>query len=184
MVYGLMANAFSSKVTTTLALEAKHLRDPMVFWASAGGLGFLPRAPGTWGSMAAVVMWWLLLADMPTDLQLAVCAVYFFLSWWCSYLIGQRYEVSDAPQIVADEVVGMWVALALLPAVWWLVLLAFVGFRWLDIVKPDPIGWLDREVKGGLGVMLDDLVAGLAVGSVLYLSIWGLAAVGFDPLGR
>jgi len=134
--------------------------------------------------VAAVVVWWLLLADLSTNMQLAICAVYFALSWWCSYLIGQRYEVSDAPQIVADEVVGMWVALALLPMVWWLVLLAFVGFRWLDIAKPGPIGWLDREVKGGLGVMLDDLVAGLVVGSVLYLSIWGLAMAGFDPLGR
>jgi phosphatidylglycerophosphatase A len=178
-----MVNRLSLTVTTTLALEAKHLRDPLVLWASGAGLGFLPRAPGTWGSVGAVAVWWLLLADLTTNMQLAVCTGYFLVSWLCSHLIGRRYAVSDAPEIIADEVVGMWVALALLPAVWWLVVLAFVGFRWLDIAKPGPIGWLDREVKGGLGVMLDDLVAGLVVGSVLYLSIWGLTTAGFNPLG-
>ena len=100
--------------------------------------------------------------------------MYFFSGWWCSYLIARRYGVDDAGQIVADEVVGMWLALALLPAIWWLAALAFMLFRWLDIAKPGPIGWLDREVKGGLGVMLDDVAAGAVAGIVLYFAFLAL----------
>ena len=116
-------------------------------------------------------MWWWWLSDQPVWLQLGVCAVYFCSGWWCSQRITAQFGVDDAAEIVADEVAGMWLALALLPQIWWLAVLAFLGFRWLDIAKPGPIGWLDREVKGGLGVMLDDVLAGAVVGFVLYVSI-------------
>ena len=75
----------------------------------------------------------------------------------------------------------MWLALAFLPPIWWLVLLAFGLFRLLDILKPGPIGWLDREVKGGLGVMLDDLLAGGVVAIVLYVAVLSLRASGLTP---
>ena len=107
---------------------------------------------------------------------------YFFIGWLCSSLITKRYGVADAPEIVADEIAGMWLALALLPQVWGLALAAFALFRWLDIVKPGPVGWLDREVKGGLGVMLDDVVAGLITGTVLYFSISALGRMGIVHL--
>ena len=128
--------------------------------------------------MGAVLVWWVLLAPLALPVQLLVCGVYFLTGWWCSYRIARDFEVDDASEIVADEIVGMWLALALLPAVWWLGLIAFALFRWLDIAKPGPIGWLDREVKGGLGVMLDDLAAGLVVGIVLYVSIEALQVAG------
>lgn len=164
--------------TTTLSIEARHLRRPDVLWASGLGLGFLPKAPGTWGSVGAVLVWWLVLAPLTLPVQLLVCGVYFLSGWWCSHRVTQHFKVDDASEIVADEVVGMWLALALLPAIWWLVLIAFGLFRWLDIAKPGPIGWLDREIKGGLGVMLDDLAAGLTAGIVLYLSVTGLELAG------
>lgn len=75
----------------------------------------------------------------------------------------------------------MWLALTFLPPLWWLVLLAFALFRLLDILKPGPIGWLDREVKGGLGVMLDDLLAGAVVGIVLYVAVLSLQTMGLVP---
>ena len=148
-------------------LSPSTLRSPEVLLATGLGVGFLPRAPGTWGSVAAVLIWWFVLAELPVSQQLVISGCYFLAGWWCSHRIAQRYGVEDAGQIVADEIVGMWVALAFLPQVWWLALLAFIVFRWLDIVKPSLIGWLDREVKGGLGVMLDDLVAGVIAGSSL-----------------
>lgn len=165
-------------VTITLALSPKARLRPEVVWASGLGLGYLPKAPGTWGSLGALLVWWFWLADLSVLLQLAVATVYFFSGWWCSSWVTQRFQVEDASEIVADEVVGMWLALALLPQVWWLAALAFVLFRLFDIAKPGPIGWLDREVKGGLGVMLDDVLAGIVTGIVLYVTFWGLQSAG------
>ena len=120
-------------------------------------------------------------------LQLALIVAYFLVSWWTAHRITQRLSVADAPQIVADEVVGMWLALwligivsdaaaasidatpALLALVW---AAAFALFRWLDIAKPSLIGWLDTNIKGGLGVMLDDVVAGLVTGGVIGIVLW------------
>lgn len=162
-----------------MALSVKHISHPGVCWATAFGLGFLRPAPGTWGSIGALVFWWFFLSPLSANVQLAICVLYFLLSWWASAAVSRRFEVQDASEIVADEVVGMWLALALLPAVWWLAALAFGVFRLLDIAKPGPVGWLDREVKGGLGVMLDDVLAGLITACVLYFSIWGLQWLGF-----
>ncbi len=162
-----------------MALPLSGLRRPEVLWASGLGLGYLPKAPGTWGSLGALLVWWWLLADQPLLMQLSICAAYFVSGWWCSSRIAKLFETDDAGEIVADEVVGMWLALALLPQIWWLAGLAFVLFRWVDIAKPGPVGWLDREVKGGLGVMLDDVLAGALVGIVLYVSNWTLQVTAF-----
>ena len=99
-----------------------------------------------------------------------MCVFYIGLSWWTAQRICTRHGLKDASQIVADEVAGMWLALLFLPAVWWLVLLAFGLFRLLDIAKPGPIGWMDRQLPGGLGVMADDLLAGVFTGGVLYFT--------------
>ncbi len=165
--------------TTTSALELSDLRHPDVLFASAFGVGYLKPAPGTWGSLAAVVFWWFFLSPLSLAIQASICVAYFVVGWWCSSRICRRHGVKDAPQIVADEVVGMWLALALLPATWWLVLIAFLLFRLLDITKPGPVGWLDREVEGGLGVMADDVLAGILTAFVLYVSLWLLLDLAF-----
>ena len=167
-----MEHSLNGEDATTSALEAADLRHPDVLFASALGVGYLRPAPGTWGSAAAVLVWWFWLSAYSPFVQLAICAAYFAIGWWCSSRICRRHGVADAPQIVADEVAGMWLALAFLPTIWWLALIAFALFRALDILKPGPIGWLDRELKGGLGVMADDVLAGIAAGIVLYLSVW------------
>lgn len=169
----------STAGTTTSALELRDLRQPDVLFASAFGIGYLKPAPGTWGSLAAALFWWFVLSHLSSPVQLGICVLYFVIGWWCSSRICARYGVKDAPQIVADEVVGMWLALALLPATWWLVLIAFALFRLLDIAKPGPVGWLDREVGGGLGVMADDVLAGVITAFVLYVSLWLLLSVAF-----
>ena len=78
--------------------------------------------------------------------------------------------MKDAGEMVADEVVGMWIALFALPNAIWTLVLGFVLFRYLDIKKPLLIGYIDRNVEGGLGVMLDDVVAGVFT----YMTLWGL----------
>ena len=162
----------STAGTTTSALELRDLRHLDVLFATAFGIGYLRPAPGTWGSMAAALFWWFVLSHLGLVVQLLICVGFFVVGWWCSSRICRRHGVKDAPQIVADEVVGMWLALVVLPALWWLVLIAFGLFRVLDIAKPGPVGWLDREVGGGLGVMADDVLAGSITAIVLYVSIW------------
>ena len=135
-------------------LSVRSLRHFDVLWASLFGVGFLKPAPGTWGTLAAALVWWFLLSHLAVWVQVSAAVLYFLLSWWLSHRICVRYNVKDAPQIVADEVVGMWLALIWVPKFWWWVLIAVALFRLLDILKPSLIGVLDREVDGGLGVMM------------------------------
>lgn len=104
--------------------------------------------------------------------------IYLAVSVWACELVSRHFGVKDAGEMVADEIVGMWLALFALPALWWVVLLGFVLFRILDIRKPWIIGWLDREVPGGLGVMIDDVVSGIVTAGV----IWALVLI-FRALG-
>lgn len=150
--------------TSTSALNLKNLWRPSVLWLTFGGAGLLRPAPGTWGSLAALAVWWWGLSDLPTFVQLAVALTYSLVSWWVCARFLRRSQLHDEPQIVADEVAGLWLALAMVPALWWLAGLVFAVFRALDITKPSIIGWCDRSLKGGLGVMADDLVAGLGAG--------------------
>ena len=153
-------------------LTPKLFFQPAVFWLTAGGLGFLRPAPGTWGSAGALVFWWFLLSPLHWSLQLVIIAAYFALSWWlCNRLIAQL-GLRDEPQIVADEVAGMWLALAWLPQSLGWALAAFLLFRAADILKPGPISVLDRRLHNGLGIMADDLLAGGFCALVL-----GLAAI-------
>ena len=150
--------------TSTSALNSKNLWRPSVLWLTFGGAGLLRPAPGTWGSLAALAVWWWGLSDLPVFVQVAVTLTYALISWWVCASFLRRSQLHDEPQIVADEVAGLWLALAMVPAVWWLAGLVFAVFRVLDITKPSIIGWCDRSLKGALGVMADDLVAGLGAG--------------------
>lgn len=151
-------------------------RPPMPAWHPAAllatwfGSGLLPWLPGTWGSLAALPFAWLLhMAGGPLALGLA-SAVVFALGWWAAEVYVTRAGIDDPGAIVVDEVVGQWLVLLLLPRDLWLYALAFIAFRVFDIAKPWPVRWADRYIKGGLGVMLDDVLAalyGLAVMAAL-----------------
>ena len=89
----------------------------------------------------------------------------------------RKHGTGDDSAITIDEVLGQWVALIAMPKTWWLVLSAFIAFRVLDILKPDPVGWVESKFDGAMGVILDDIVAGALVVAVLHaLIFWfGLA---------
>ena len=128
------------------------------------GAGLLPKAPGTWGSVAgAVVAWGILWAFSNTTLFLA--SILLFLA---SVSVIDNYEaktgVHDHGSIVIDEVVGVWLAIAISGDSVAQILLSLAFFRILDIKKPSIIGRVDRNVKGGLGVMADDMIAGFFAG--------------------
>lgn len=116
--------------------------------------------------MLAIPLWWALSsAGLPVYLLLA--AFGFVAGVWICERASGVLGARDHPAIVIDEIVGYFVALTVVPVeLPWLVL-SFVLFRALDILKPWPISWLDRSVKGGLGIMLDDVVAGLLTATVI-----------------
>lgn len=140
-------------------------------WIAAGfGSGLAPFAPGTAGSLAALLPWWFLLRELPWPIYAGVLALAFALGVWACGVAGARLGVDDHRALVWDEFVGQWLALIAAPAgVAWM-LAGFALFRLFDVWKPWPIRWFDRRVKGGLGVMLDDLLAGAAAALVLQLA--------------
>lgn len=138
--------------------------------ATGFGAGLLRPAPGTWGSALALPFAWAL-SLLPLAPRVALVLASAVLGVWICGRAAERLGVADHGGIVWDEMVGIWVALALLPVQWDTTVLAFAWFRLFDIAKPWPVSWADREVSGGLGVMLDDLIAGVLAGGATFLTL-------------
>jgi phosphatidylglycerophosphatase A len=143
-------------------------------WLACGfGSGLAPVAQGTFGSLAALLPW-LLLRELPLPIYLAVLLIGFAAGVRACNMASRALGVADHRSLVWDEFIGQWVALLpllVLPAPWWAIVLGFVLFRVFDVWKPWPISWLDRRVKGGMGVMVDDVVAGAFAAVVLALGL-------------
>ncbi|OEU55413.1 MAG: phosphatidylglycerophosphatase A [Desulfobulbaceae bacterium S3730MH12] len=123
-------------------------------------IGMIPKAPGTWGSLAAFLPWFLL-KDLPLPAYLIVLATVFVLGFFVSGSAEKILDRPDAGPIVIDEILGMFITLTLAPphpAAW---ILGFILFRIFDIFKPFPVSWFDQRVHGGIGIMMDDVIAGL-----------------------
>ncbi|CAM4211776.1 phosphatidylglycerophosphatase A [Kerstersia similis] len=135
------------------------LRSPARFLAMGLGSGLLRPAPGTWGTLAAWLLWLLVplgASNAGIGIILALCFIY---GCWICQRVGQELGVPDHGGMVWDEMVAFWLVLWLSPAGWFAQLCAFALFRLFDIVKPAPIRQLDAHFKNGFGVMLDDLLA-------------------------
>ncbi|OEY66639.1 phosphatidylglycerophosphatase A [Marinobacter sp. X15-166B] len=148
-------------------LPPGFLKNPVHLLAFGFGSGAFARAPGTWGSLAAIPVW-LLFFWLPPLAYWGVVALTFLVGIWLCGVTARHLKVHDHGGIVWDEFVGMWVALALIPDTLVGVLMAFLLFRFFDVLKPWPISWFDRRMPGGLGIMFDDLLAGL----MALLSFW------------
>jgi phosphatidylglycerophosphatase A len=137
--------------------------------ASAGYVGFSRWAPGTFGTAVGILVY-LLYSPFPPLLYLLSTGALFFLACWIStraeVLLGQR----DSPKIVIDEVIGYLITMAFLPFTASSVAGGFLFFRVLDIIKPPPANWINREMKGGWAVVLDDAVAGVYANVLLRLT--------------
>lgn len=136
------------------------MKSVILFFSSNAGLGYAPVAPGTFGTLAGIPAFFFL-ASLPPALAGLSFAGLLALSVWSASEAGKIYGVVDDGRIVIDELAGYLVTVAFLPFTWTSALLGFVFFRFFDILKPPPASWFDREMKNGLGVVLDDLVAGL-----------------------
>ncbi len=160
--------------------SARLLRHPAHLLSLGFGSGLAPIAPGTFGTAVAVPIYWLA-STIDPRLYLALLPLLFGAGVWLCGFTARRLGEHDHPAIVWDEVVGYLVTMALAPAGWGWVLGGFILFRLFDILKPWPIRWADRYVAGGLGIMLDDLLAGLMGWLVLQA---GAAALGAGLFAR
>lgn len=147
------------------------LRHPAHYLALGFGSGLLPKAPGTAGSLAAIPLF-LLIPASPLSPTLLVIALLFALGVWCCDVTGKALGVVDHGAMVWDEMVAMWLILALTPhtALW--IGLSFALFRLFDIWKPFPIRQCDTKLKGGFGVMFDDILAAIYALIVLKGLLW------------
>jgi len=134
---------------------------PAHFIAAGFGSGLLRPGPGTWGTVAGWILFVLLDRWLSDAAWIALIAVGFAIGCWAAQRAGDSLGKADHGSIVIDEVVAFWIVLLLVPTTFFAQALAFVAFRFFDIVKPPPIGALDRRFKNGVGVMVDDLVAAL-----------------------
>jgi phosphatidylglycerophosphatase A len=143
-------------------------------WIASGfGSGLSPFASGTAGSAAALIPW-LALRELDWSLYLGAVALAFAIGVWASGVVIAKLRVEDPGVVVWDEFVGQWITLLPLvvaPRSWPWIVVAFVLFRIFDVVKPWPASWADRSVKGGLGAMLDDVIAGIYAALVLALAL-------------
>ncbi|MDJ0751474.1 MAG: phosphatidylglycerophosphatase A [Woeseiaceae bacterium] len=147
------------------------LTDPVHFLAFGFGTGLAPFAPGTFGSLPGVLLFWMTV-DFGLYVQLGVAIALALVGIWLCGESARRIGVHDHGGIVWDEIVGMYITLLAAPATMTGWALAFVAFRLFDIVKPWPIRDLDHSIRGGLGIMLDDLVAALYAAFFLALYGW------------
>jgi len=143
-------------------------------WIALGfGSGLSPAAPGTAGSLAALIPWLFVRGAGPIFYSVFLIATFALGIWACGWAV-RKTQVDDPSFVVWDEFVGQWIALLplviLARSAWWIIA-GFILFRIFDIWKPWPVSLADRDVDGGLGVMLDDVVAGAYAAIVLGIAL-------------
>lgn len=123
------------------------------------GLGYSPIAPGTAGSILATLVAFFVIKGNAPYLIIATIVI-FTVGVIASSFIEKEREIKDPSLVVIDEIVGMWISVLFIPHVWWSFLIAFALFRFFDVVKPFPANNL-QKLHGGLGIMIDDVIAGV-----------------------
>lgn len=153
-------------------IQLHELKDPVVFIAMGLGSGLSPKAPGTAGTLMAVPLVYFLQQQTLLIYSIVTLFVLISGSWICGYA-ASKLKVHDHSGIVYDEVAGFLITMFMIPSGWELMVTGFILFRFFDAVKPWPISWLDKNVHGGIGIMLDDVLAGIiSMLCLLLLQFW------------
>ncbi len=160
--------------TTTLPrsdapIPPRLLRHPVHLLSLGFGSGLAPVAPGTWGTLMAMPLYWMA-HSLPSSLYLMLVLGMVVLGVLLCGYTSRALGVHDHGGIVWDEMTGYFVTMIAAPPGWGWMVAGFLLFRLFDIWKPWPIGWLDRRLTGGLGIMMDDLLAGLYALLVIQLA--------------
>lgn len=146
-------------------------QNPSYFIAFGFGLGLMPFMPGTWGTLGAIPIY-LLISDFHWSLYLFITLLALILGVFVSEFVSRDLGVHDYKGIVWDEVVGYLLTMFLAPKGFIWMVLGFILFRLFDIWKPQPIGWVDKKVHGGLGIMLDDVLAAVPAWLIMQILAW------------
>ncbi len=156
-------------------LPKPDYKNPIHMLAFGLGSGLSPKAPGTMGTIAALPIYWFLLQDLSVWAYALVLLATMVIGTYVCEKTSRDLNVHDHGGIVIDEWIGMWITMFLAPqgALW--LLWGFVLFRIFDIAKPWPIKWFDQHVKGGFGIMMDDVVAAIAAWGCMQLTVLALA---------
>lgn len=152
---------------TKVGLSA--LKNPVHFLAMGFGSGCSPKMPGTMGTLVGVVLY-LLLQNLDLLTYGIVTLVLFCIGIWLCGRTSRDFGVEDHPAIVWDEIVGYLATMLAAPDGWLWAAAGFVLFRFFDISKPWPVNWADKRVSGGLGIMLDDLIAAIYAFLILQIT--------------
>jgi len=155
-----MTNKESSKKPKIENLNQKVLSSPVHFLAFGFGSGLAPFAPGTFGTLAAIPLY-LLMQGLSLPIYLVITAIVCVVGVWICGKSSEKLGVHDHSGIVWDEFAGYFVTMIAAPTGWLWILIGFALFRLFDIWKPWPISVLDKQVHGGLGIMVDDILAGV-----------------------
>jgi len=147
------------------------LKNPVHFLALGFGSGLAPKAPGTFGTLMAVPIY-LAIKDLELSLFLAIITFVTIVGVFICERSSKLLGVHDHPGIVWDEFAGFLITMIAVPFDWLWLLLGFILFRFFDIVKPWPIKSVDAKMPGGLGIMMDDVIAGVFAGLCLHSIIW------------
>ena len=140
-----------------------------VFLATGGYIGMAPLAPGSFGSLLGLPLFWFM-SRMTTPYAAACLAALILIGIWASGQAEKLLGKKDPASVVIDEIAGMGVVFIGLPFSWPVAIAGYIVFRVVDIIKPFPVNWLESRMAGGTGVMVDDLAAGLVTRLLLWIA--------------
>lgn len=139
-----------------------------IFYSTGGFIGYVPFAPGTFGTITGIILF-LLTTLLTVKIQLLLFFLCLLNAFPATKAALLHFEKSDPPQVVIDEVLGIWLTLILFEVNFKNLFLGFLFFRLFDIIKPFPVGYIDKNIKGEWGVICDDLAAGLMAKGLIWV---------------
>jgi len=152
-------------------IPVQFLKNPIHFLALGFGSGLMPKAPGTFGTLAAIPVY-ILCKDLSLFNYLLFISIVTVAGVFICQYTSDALKVHDHPGIVIDEFAGYFITMIAIPFSWQWMLAGFLLFRLFDIIKPWPISWLDKKVHGGFGIMIDDVLAGFFALAIMHIILY------------
>lgn len=149
-----------SREKAAVAIPRSIWTNPIHFIACGFGAGLLPWVPGTWGTLVAIPIYFILI-QFPLWFYITITVLFNIAGIWLCGVTNRDFGTDDHPAAVWDEIAAFLIVLIAVPPKWYYIAIGFVLFRIFDIWKPWPIRWVDKNVHGGFGVMLDDIIAAI-----------------------
>lgn len=144
---------------SAIKIPFSYLKNPLHFVSLGFGSGLMPKAPGTFGTLVAIPLY-ILISSLNLELYLLVTFLVTLIGIYLCTYTSKALGVHDHSGIVIDEIAGYFITMIAVPFDWVWIVVGFLLFRFFDILKPWPISWLDKNVHGGFGIMIDDVLAG------------------------